>query len=200
MAIYPTHLLRVPRLSQSLSIRVPNKLTPSSCQPSRKRRTISCTSLLASIPLVKASFQRRKQSKIKSASYARMYGLYDIFRLLMTSRETYGTNSMSTLPSDVVNFVYGSRTGNSNLRRHLYKIHPTEYDEAVLKYKWPFKLSTEARDESTHNPRNIRDGDIPSFSPAAFLEHLVRFVVADDQVSSDDLMFFLSQVFSRFVL
>ena len=47
-------------------------------------------------------------------------------------------------------------------------------------------------DASTDNLRNKRGRDIPSFSPLVFLDHLVRFIVADDQVSSDDLAFVLT--------
>lgn len=59
-----------------------------------------------------------------------------------------------------------------------------------MQYKWGYKLSTESRDASTQNARNQRGCEVPSFSTEAFLEHLVRFIVADDQVSSDDLVFF----------
>jgi hypothetical protein len=115
-----------------------------------------------------------------------------IFILLSyDNSEKYGSDK-STLPSGIANFIYGPKTGNTNLRRHLYHVHAEEYDKAVVQHKWAYKLSTESRDASTQNPRNQRGQEVPSFSPAAFLEHLVRFVVADDQVSPDDLVFFHS--------
>ncbi|KAF8488766.1 hypothetical protein F5888DRAFT_1569975, partial [Russula emetica] len=73
---------------------------------------------------------------------------------------------------------YGPTTANTNLRRHLYQAHAEEYDKAVLEYKWTYKLSSEVGNASTHA---ARASQLPSFSPEAFLEHLVRFVVADDQ-------------------
>ncbi|KAF8490064.1 hypothetical protein F5888DRAFT_1593610, partial [Russula emetica] len=76
---------------------------------------------------------------------------------------------------------YGPNTGNTNLQRHLRQIHAEEYDGAVLQHKWSYKLSSELGNPSTHDARNKRDPELPSFSPEAFLEHLVRFVVADDQ-------------------
>ncbi|KAF8491980.1 hypothetical protein F5888DRAFT_1806971 [Russula emetica] len=94
--------------------------------------------------------------------------------------EIYGTDK-STLPDGVANYIYGPNTGNTNLRRHLRQIHAEEYDGAVLQHKWSYKLSSELGDPSTHDARNKRDPELPSFSPEAFLEHLVRFVVADDQ-------------------
>ena len=111
-----------------------------------------------------------------------------MFCFLTISSEKYGSDK-NTIPGGIANFIYGSKTGNSNLRGHLYREHAEEYDEAVVHYKWPYKLSTES-DAPTENARNQRGQEVPSFSPAAFLEHLVRFIVADDQVSPDDLVFF----------
>ena len=110
----------------------------------------------------------------------------------MTSSEKYGTDK-ATIPEDVANFIYAPKTRNTNLRRHLHVIHAEEYDKAVTENKWTYKLSThqsQTGDASTHSARNNRDHELPSFSPAVFLELLVRFVVADDQVSPDNLPFF----------
>jgi hypothetical protein len=107
----------------------------------------------------------------------------------MISSEKYGSDK-STLANSVTNFIYGPKTGNSNLQRHLYQVHAEEYDKAVLQHKWTYKLSTQLREPSTHNARNTHDRELPSFSPEAFREHLVRFVVADDQVSPGGLAFF----------
>lgn len=49
----------------------------------------------------------------------------------MTSSEKYGVDK-STLPPGVANFIYGSKTGNTNLRRHLRVTHPEEYDKVVV--------------------------------------------------------------------
>jgi hypothetical protein len=57
--------------------------------------------------------------------------------------------------------------------------------------KWNYKLTTQSDEPSTHkNARKVRDQELPPFSPGVFLEHLVRFVVADDQVCLNDLGFF----------
>ena len=76
-----------------------------------------------------------------------------------------------------------------NLRRHLYQLHSKEYDNAVLQHKWTYKLLSKLGNTSNVNACNQYDWGIPSFSLAAFVEHLVRFIVADDQVSPDDLAF-----------
>ena len=88
------------------------------------------------------------------------------------------------------NYFYAKATGNSNLRRHLLKQHPTEYDTAIVDNKWDYKLSTHSDDAAHNNTRNVTDPQVPPFSPQAFLEYLVRFVVADDQVRLNDFMFF----------
>jgi hypothetical protein len=98
----------------------------------------------------------------------------------MTSSEKYGDDK-STLPSGVANYIYGPKTGNTNLRRHLHLVHPEEYDKAVVEYKWGYKLSTDTTEASNLLDARDKHGlDVPSYSPAAFREYLVRFIVADD--------------------
>src|SRR5712671_4293807 len=55
------------------------------------------------------------------------------------------------------------------------------YDKAVINHKWQYKLSTQSGDASTH-PCNAVIREVLPFSPEVFLEHLVRFIVVDDQV------------------
>jgi len=81
----------------------------------------------------------------------------------------------------VANYFYGWKTANGNLRSHLLGQHPKEYDKAVINHKWQYKLSTQSGNASTH-PRNAVIREVLPFSPEVFLEHLVRFIVADDQV------------------
>ena len=48
---------------------------------------------------------------------------------------------------------------------------------------WNYKLSTKVDSTSVHvNKRKLHDEEIPPFTPETFLEHLVHFIVADDQV------------------
>jgi hypothetical protein len=71
-----------------------------------------------------------------------------LFCSLTISSEKYGTDK-SMIPSNTPNFIYGPRTGNENLRRHLYNHHSEAYDKAVLNYKWKYRLSTESSHLST---------------------------------------------------
>src|SRR5216684_1966288 len=107
----------------------------------------------------------------------------------MISSEKYGSDK-SKLPRGIANFIYRSKTRNSNLQRHLLQVHTEEYDKAVVQHKWAYKLSTESRNISTQIAHNQRSQEVPLFSPMVFLEHLARFIVADDQVSPDGLVFF----------
>lgn len=144
-----------------------------------RRLTISPISLLTS------NYQpTRTAAKLcnRSASYACEFSTFLIATSpLTTGRERYGTNK-DEVPRKVANYFYGKKTGNTNLRNHLLKQHPTEYDEAVLDRQWPYKLSTQTGDASVQNSHNAANRQVPPFTSEAFLEHLVRFIVADDQV------------------
>jgi len=130
--------------------------------------------------------EKPKAKICKLCAYVRIFCY--LFYFLMTSSEKYGTDE-SKIPGDVPNFIYGLKTGNTNLRRHLYRAHAEEYDAAVLQNRWSYKLTSQLANAFTDNARNERDRNIPSFSPAMFVKYLIRFVVADDQVSLDDLAF-----------
>ena len=79
--------------------------------------------------------------------------------------------------------------GNTNLQRHLYTQHAAEYDQAIINNNWDYKLSSDCGDNSTHkNACNSYDHKVPRYSPHNFLDHLVYFVVADNQVSLSDLV------------
>lgn len=51
-------------------------------------------------------------------------------------------------------------------------------------------MSTYSNDNAQNDPRKVPNPEVPTFSPQAFLEYLVRFIVADDQVRLKDFMFF----------
>jgi hypothetical protein len=73
-------------------------------------------------------------------------------------------------------------TGTSNLRKHLLRHHPQEYDKAVTENNWDYQLSTQVNTASDHSGLNATTRSVPPFSAEVFLDHLVRFIVADDQV------------------
>ena len=57
--------------------------------------------------------------------------LWYLFHFLIVSSEKYGSDK-STLPNNIANFIYGPKTENLNLQRHLYNIHSEEYDKAIV--------------------------------------------------------------------
>jgi len=79
--------------------------------------------------------------------------------------EAYG-DEKDDVPKGVPNYFYPMGTGDTNLRRHLRKQHPEEYNLAVS--------------EAQSNDGNDRSA-IPPFTEEGFLEHLARFVVASGQ-------------------
>ena len=88
------------------------------------------------------------------------------------------------------NYFYAKATRNSNLRRHLTKQHAIEYDSAIVDNRWTYKLLTHSDDVAHNITRNVTNPQVLPFSPQLFLEYLVHFIVADDQVCLNDFMFF----------
>ncbi len=110
-----------------------------------------------------------------------------LFGFLMTSSKEYGTNK-SKISSNIPNFIYRPKTRNTNLQRHLYLVYPRKYDDAVSQHSWQYKLMSQLSNAPTNNACYQCDQKIPSFSLVLFLVHLVCFIVADDQVSSNNLV------------
>lgn len=83
----------------------------------------------------------------------------------------------------MTNYIYGINTGYSNLRKHLANEHPAAYDKAILENGWNYRLSDEIK---SGQPTTVeaRKQSLPPFTHASFIDYLVRFVVADDQVSN----------------
>lgn len=77
----------------------------------------------------------------------------------------------------------------------MYSHHAAIYDQTVLKNNWLYKLSTEVKKSSSRkNASNAHNPSVPWFSHEVFLDHLVSFIVADDQVSQNNLMAFLALI------
>ena len=54
---------------------------------------------------------------------------------------------------------------------------------------WNIKFLPLTDEDSAHkDARTICNQALPQFSPESFIEYLIRFIVADDQVHFDDLM------------
>jgi hypothetical protein len=105
---------------------------------------------------------------------------------LQADREQYG-NIKANVPNNVPNYFYKRNTGSDNLRLHLRRCHGNEYDKAIEENKWNYKTSEEMKTKGsstgTQNTRTVCKNSILTFSSTTFLDYLVRFIVADDQVS-----------------
>lgn len=83
------------------------------------------------------------------------------------------------VPPGIKNYMYGTSTANTNLRNHLLKLHNAEYTQRCEQENWSYATPKVAKPTVGDN----RKSALPSFSPEALLDYLVRFVTADDQVS-----------------
>ena len=79
--------------------------------------------------------------------------------------------------------MYKESSGKSNCCKHLLSRHPDIYDKTVQEKNWPYHLSTEASGTRA-TVSELRKRVLPWFTPESFIEYLVRFIVADDQVSN----------------
>ncbi|KAN0135742.1 hypothetical protein V8E53_006633 [Lactarius tabidus] len=84
-------------------------------------------------------------------------------KVCKTCIKIYGNNK-EKIPRNVPNYIYRPSTANTNLCCHLYKVHPQDYNEAIVK-----------------NNCKICNEVIPPFTPDTFLKQLIHFIIADDQ-------------------
>ena len=72
--------------------------------------------------------------------------------------------------------------GNSNLWKHLLVKHEDRYQKALVKYKWAMSKSLDEQNELGVQ-KNSPGHQVPDFTPNIFIQYLVCWIVADDQVS-----------------
>jgi hypothetical protein len=73
-------------------------------------------------------------------------------------------------------------TGYINLRKHLASKHAAAYDKAIVENNWNYRLSTDVKSGKSNS--ETRKHSLPPFTQASFIDYIIRFVVADDQVSN----------------
>jgi hypothetical protein len=83
------------------------------------------------------------------------------------------------MPADSINYMYKLSTGYTNLRNHPIKHHEAYYTDLCAKEGWSYATKKDKKPTVGDN----RKMALPAFTPDTFLEYLVRFVTADDQVS-----------------
>ncbi|KAI0281889.1 hypothetical protein BC826DRAFT_974463 [Russula brevipes] len=81
-----------------------------------------------------------------------------------------------------INFQFSAKTSNSPLRGHLDSTHRVEYLRLHKERGWKSQLKSMKDAEMESTPVSEVPSDV--FSLETFLDHLVKFIVADDQVST----------------
>jgi len=74
-------------------------------------------------------------------------------------------------------------TAYLNLRKHLANHHAATYDNAIVENRWNYPLSSDVKSGKS-NTVGARKHSLPPFTQASFIDYIIRFVVADDQVSN----------------
>lgn len=97
----------------------------------------------------------------------------------LLASDNYGYKVLSKGKS---NYMYQLGSAKTNCRNHLRSKHRETYDKTIVEKNWPYPLSTEDRVDKP-NAGELRRQTLPRFTGESFLDYLVRFIVADDQVS-----------------
>ena len=87
------------------------------------------------------------------------------------------------VPDGVLNYMYKVDTGKLNCRKHLRSRHTAIYDKTIQEKNWPYRLLDENPGDKTTFGQ-LRARALPQFTLKSFIEYLVCFIVADDQVSN----------------
>jgi hypothetical protein len=102
---------------------------------------------------------------------AQIHDLHYLFKKLLSRAK-----ADSGLLTGRANYKYMSTTASTNLRNHLFKLHEAEYLVEAAKNGWQTTVKPSKQPGAK--------GDRPPFTMENFISHLLRFIVADDQVSS----------------
>jgi hypothetical protein len=78
---------------------------------------------------------------------------------------------------------YGPNTGSGNLQKHLHLKHRVQYMDAAKKYNWTISKSLDAQDKPAMQS-NSHEHQFPEYSYDVFVQYLICFIVANDQVSA----------------
>lgn len=87
------------------------------------------------------------------------------------------------VPDGIKNYRYRMKTSNTNCRNHLISRHAELYNATILAKKWPYPLTTD-EPGARKTVGQLRKHALPEFTLQSFVDYLVRFIVADDQVSN----------------
>jgi hypothetical protein len=73
-------------------------------------------------------------------------------------------------------------TGYLNLQKHLASKHTADYDKAIMENHWNYHPSTDVK--SGKSDSEAQNHSLLLFTQASFLDYIICFIIADDQVSN----------------
>jgi len=91
----------------------------------------------------------------------------------------------SKVPQGVANYVYGIGTGYLNLQKHLAGQHAAAYNKAIVTVEnnWNYCLSSVVKSDKS-NTVEAHKHFLPLFTQGSFIDYIIHFVIANDQVSN----------------
>jgi hypothetical protein len=84
---------------------------------------------------------------------------------------------------------YAATTSNSTLRNHLEKAHKDEYLRVCSAKGWKNQLPSSKASSEAPSESRPGSGKRTPFSAKVFLDWLVKFIIADDQVRTVCIIF-----------
>lgn len=178
---------------------MPPKTSKSVSQSKGKTKVTVVNVLLITLPYIRQFYVPQKPSRSQDDESGEDFGL-SVPTAQLSDKTTAAATSQAqsrTKAHDLHHFVhkimdangqvvkqvcsicqhsYRPSTGGANIRKHLQTKHTAEYQKKCLEMGWDFARKT------TEPTGQLRKNSLPAFSADAFLEYLVRFVTADDQV------------------
>jgi hypothetical protein len=107
--------------------------------------------------------------------------VYVLILLSITGREEHNALEDKTQWPTNRNYSYSHRTSTSGLRSHIERFHKEEYLRLSKERGWVIQIAS----LKSQQEKSTSGGNLPPqimFSSDAVTNHLVRFIVANDQV------------------
>ena len=87
------------------------------------------------------------------------------------------------MPQGVANYIYGIGTEYLNLWKHLADQHAAAYNKAIVENNWNYHLSSVVKSGKSNTVEACKHS-LPPFTQGSFIDYIIRFVVANNQVSN----------------
>src|SRR5712692_5446002 len=81
----------------------------------------------------------------------------------------------------MANYSYGMATGYQNLQKHLASKHTAAYNRTIVEKNWNYCLSSDVKSSKSVEASKC---SLSLFTQTLFIDYIIHFVIADDQVSN----------------